>query len=132
MRTTPALLIVFSFAAGVLLFQLSGVAALFGTSDPAGDLQSGEEFAEEGEDTILEDEEGGESFEPDTRGSDNLVGFIISAFGIIMSYVQLVVFFPVELQNLGVPRFAAIPIGLLIQTMTIFGLAMFASGRSWR
>lgn len=134
MRTTPALLIVFSFAAGTLMFQLAGVGALFGGPDPSSDLQSGEEFAEENDDTILSDsgEEDNEEFQPDTRGGDNLVGFIISAFGIVFSYVQLVVLFPVELQNIGMPRWAAYPIGLLIQTIGVFGVASYASGRSWR
>jgi hypothetical protein len=133
MRTTPALLIVFAFAAGTLMFQLAGVGALFGASDPSDDLTSGEEFAEEGEDNILEDQEGedNEEFQPDTRGSDNLVGFIISAFGIVFNYVQLVVLFPIELQNIGLPRWAAYPIGLITQTIAVFGVAMFASGRVW-
>jgi hypothetical protein len=129
MRTTPALLIVFAFASGILLFQLSGVGALFGVGDPTSDLQSGERFQEEGNETVLEEE--GDQFQPDTRGSDNLVGFIISSVGIVFSYVQLVVLFPIELRNLGLPRYAAIPIGLLTQTLVVFGVVEFASGRVW-
>ena len=131
MRTTPAVLMVFAFATGVLLFQLSGVAGLFGVGDPASDLQSGDALAEETEDNILEEQDDGEDFNPDTRGEDNLVGFIISGFGIVFSYVRLVVLMPIEMRNLGAPRWAAYPIGLLLQTIVLFGVAQFASGRLW-
>lgn len=132
MRTAWALLLTFSFATGVLIFQLAGVGALFGVGNPTADLQSGDRFADEADDNILEDEEGNdESFNPDARGQDNLVGFIISGFGIVFSYIRIAVLLPVEFQNLGAPRWAAYPVGLFIQTLVVFGAAQFGSGRIW-
>lgn len=130
MRTAWALLLTFSFATGVLIFQLAGVGALFGVGSPAADLDSGDRFAEEADDNILE-EGNDESFNPDARGQDNLVGFIISGFGIVFGYIRIAVLLPIEFQNLGAPRWAAYPAGLFIQTMVIFGAAQFGSGRIW-
>ena len=130
MRTAWAVLLVFAFATGVLVFQLSGIGGLFGVGSPAADLDSGDRFADEADDNILEEGDD-ESFNPDARGSDNLVGFIISGFSIVFGYVRLAVLLPIEIQNLGAPRWAAYPLGLFLQTVVIFGAAQFGSGRLW-
>lgn len=132
MRTAPAVMFVFAFATGVLIWQLAGVGALFGVPDPGADLQSGEKFEDQTNDSVLEDgDQDSDRFNPDTRGEDNVVGFIISGFTLVFDYVRLVVLFPIELQNLGVPRFAAYPVGILLQAVTIIGVGQFASGRNW-
>lgn len=131
MRTTPVLIMVFAFATGALIFQIAGIGGMFGAADPSSDLQTPGEFEEEASDNPLNEEEDGERFDPDTRGEDNVVGFIISGFSLVFSYARLVVLFPIELQNIGVPRFAAYPVGLLMQAVLVFGIAQFASGRIW-
>ena len=115
----------------MLIWQLAGVGALFGVADPGSDLRSGERFEEETNGSILEEGEDSERFNPDTRGEDNVVGFIISGFGLVFSYVRLVVLFPIDRRNLGVPQYAAYPVGILLQAVTVIGVAQFASGRIW-
>lgn len=130
MRTAWALLLTFAFATGVLMFQLAGVGAMFGVGNPTADLDSGDRFADEADDNILEEGDG-ESFNPDARGQDNLVGFIISGFSVVFGYVKIAVLLPVEFQNIGAPRWAAYPAGLFIQTLVVIGAAQFGSGRVW-
>lgn len=130
MRTTPALIIVFAFATGVLMFQMSGVAALF-DGDPASGLDSGDEFDERANDSVLDDEGENDGFSQDARGDSELLGFIIGAGGIVFDYVGLLVLFPVEMAAF-MPWWAAYPIGLFLQTIAVFGVLMFFAGRVWQ
>jgi hypothetical protein len=134
MRTAPILLFVVAFATGVLIFQLAGVADVFSAGDPTDDLESGERFEEQASDQGLEQGEDDEGFTASVMSAadDTLAGFIIKAVSIAFGFMRLVVLLPVELQNLGAPRWAAYPLGLFAQTFGLFGLAQFMSGRVYR
>jgi len=132
MRTRGVLLIVICFAAGTLIFQMSGLAAVYQSGTPVEDLDSGGELEERTNETALEQTgENDEAFGADARGDDSLLGFAIASIGIVFQFLTLIVMFPVELSTMGVPWWAAYPTGIVMQTVALFGLAQFASGRIW-
>jgi len=132
MRTRGVLLIVICFAAGTLIFNMSGLAAIYQSGTPVEDLDSGGELEQRTNETALDGtSEGSDPFGADARGSDSLLGFVIASLGIVFQFLTLIVLFPAELSTLGLPWWAAYPIGIVMQTIALFGLAQFAAGRIW-
>lgn len=64
-------------------------------------------------------------------GSD-IVGLIISGAQSLASIVAGVVVLPITLINLGIPAWAAVPIGGLAEVIVGISLIQFVTGRDWR
>jgi len=62
-------------------------------------------------------------------GDANLIGVIITAGDLVAGFLTGVILLPVTLSNLGLPLYAAAPLGLFIQTISGIGLIEFFTNR---
>lgn len=113
-----------AIAVGALIWQMAGFASVVGPG-PADDLRSGEAINDTARNSTIN-----ESFSGDARASDgSLVGFSISAISAIFDLVGFIVLLPWELNTLGLPWWAAYPLGILGWIIMSFGLVQFAGNR---
>lgn len=125
MDTKAVYMATVAIAVGALMWQLGGFAAAFDNVGPGEELESGDEFEEDANSSAVRNETGGDV----NKESDNLVGLALSGIGAFFGLLELVVFLPFELSRLGLPWFAAWPLGLFGWTVTSIGLLQIASGK---
>lgn len=128
MDTRWAFIALISIAIGGMIWQMGGFASEFAGEDPGGDLASPAEINESARKGPVSGD-----FSGDARASDgSLVGLIISGGSTLKSMAVAVVYLPGELIALGLPRYAARPLGTLATLMTSIGLILLIIGRVWR
>ena len=116
-----------SIAVGALMWQMAGFSAVVGPS-PADSLESGQEFNKTANNSSVNTGFGG-----DAQSSDgSLVGLSLSAISAAFNLIGFGVLLPWELHTLGLPWWAAWPLGILGWTLLSFGLLQFARGGAWR
>jgi hypothetical protein len=120
----------FSLAVAVLMFSMSGLGpALTNGTGPADELESGEKFEKEvDQNGSVSQGFGGEVNE----NSDSLTGLALGGVSAFFGWVGVLALLPLELNRLGLPYWAAYPLGLLFQAMIGIGLVQFAAGRILR
>lgn len=130
MDTKLPVILVLSLAVAAAMWGGSGIAADL-TTNPAGDLQSDGNFEEEANDSSISDD--GEFEGPVASNEEgNIVGLIISGGRSIAGVFALAVLLPGELIALGIPAWAALPLGLLAQMIVGIGIIQFVTGRVFR
>jgi len=130
MDTKLPVILVLSLAVGAAMWGGSGIGDEL-TTNPASDLQSQDDFEEEANDSSISD--GGEFAGPVASNDEgNIVGLIISGARSIAGIFGLALLLPRELITLGIPAWAAIPLGLLAQIIVGIGIVQFATGRVFR
>lgn len=116
---------ILSIAIGALMWQLGGFGDLFAGTSPGENLNSGEQVKGESNTSVVDG-----NFSGDARASDgSLVGLIISGAQDIIDSVTLVLYLPMELAELGLPTWAARPIGSLASVVIGIGLIQLVIGR---
>jgi hypothetical protein len=125
MNTKIFYVVFISIAIGGLMWQLAGFGGLFAGQSPGDTLDSTDQVNESARNAPVED-----NFTSDASPQDgNLVGTIISGIGTLFDIFGLVVFLPGEIMALGMPRWAARPLGNLATLMISIGLVQLAIGR---
>lgn len=122
----PLIFIICLSVAG-MMWGLSGVGDVF-VSDPSEDLNSPDEFNDTVENSSLEDGMEGSSA---GSGDGDIIGLILNGGQSIIGILRLVLLLPLELQNMGFPRWFAWPIGLMAELITIIGLFQLMMGRQY-
>jgi len=125
MNTKIFYIVIISIAIGGLMWQLGGFGELFAGQAPGDTLDSTDEINKSVENAPVSG-----NFTSDASPQDgNLVGTIITGIGTLFDLFGLVVFLPKELLALGLPRYAAEPIGNLATLFISIGLVQAAIGR---
>lgn len=132
MQTKYPLFLVLAIAGATLIWTASGMGAVYGASDPIG---SSSPAADQLEDQVNDSAVGTNgSFDADVRRSTDggIVGMIVTGSQFIVTFGKIVVFLPLQLQQIGLPAFAAGPLGLLAQALVALGIVQFLSDRVYR
>lgn len=119
---------VLAIAIGGLMWQLAGFADLFAAESPGEGLDSPANASQQADDSVIDDNFSGNA----QPSSGDLVGLIVSGITNIFKMAMMVVFLPGELAELGLPDWAAQPVGTLATILISVGLVQFASGRVFR
>jgi len=130
MDTKLPVILVLSLAVAAAMWGGSGIAADL-TTDPASGLQSQDDLEDEANESSISED--GELEGPVASNEEgNIVGLIISSARSIAGVFGLAMLLPLELMALGIPGWAAIPLGFLAQIIVGIGLIQFATGRVFR
>jgi hypothetical protein len=98
---------------------------LFYTSSPGDQLESSQDLEDQSNQSAVNDD-----FNGSARSSDgNIVGIILSSIGQFFTLISFTVTLPGQLFELGLPYWAAQPLGALTTIMASIGFIQFASGR---
>lgn len=124
----PFYLAIISIAIGGMIWQLGGFGDLFMAQAPGDQLDSADSINESAEDSALQGNFTGDA----NPQSGNLVGLIISGGQEIMRMAGLVVWLPYELIALGLPPWAADPLGKLAVIIMSIGIIQMIIGRYLR
>lgn len=125
MRTIYPLLVVMALGLAVMVVNLSGFAAVTGVSTDPG-LQA---------DSALNDSVGDHNVSKGFNGSadssddSDIVGVILAGGSAIFDILGMVVLLPWELENLGLPRAFAYPVGVAGQLLAVIGGIQLVMGR---
>lgn len=130
MRTIAALVFVLALGVSFSIVSATGLAGVLGADRAPDGSQVEENLNSSAGQSPLGDQDsltGGIS----QTGDANLIGVIITAGGLAADFAIGVLLLPVTLSNLGLPLYAAAPLGLFIQTITGIGVIEFFINREW-
>ena len=127
MQTKAFWVAVVAIAIGGMIWTLGGFSDVLVGSDPGADLTSPDKINETSGDGPITG-----TFSGDARADDgNLVGLIISGASTLTDMAVLVITLPYDLMSLGLPPYAARPLGTLATLMVSIGLIQMIIGRRW-
>lgn len=126
MKTTPVIGVVLSLGVAFALLAGSGIGASVFGANP-GDAESVSTLEDIGEDADVGGEGEGGGVNADVAGDNEptLVGFALSGGQFIVQMVGAVGLLPITLTRLGLPNYAAVPMGLTAQAIATVGLFQF-------
>lgn len=130
MRTIAALVFVLALGVSFSIVSATGLAGVLGADRAPDGSQVEKNLGSSAGQSPVGDPDsltGGVS----QTGDANLVGVIITAGGLASDFAVGVLLLPVTLSNLGLPLYAAAPLGLFIQTITGIGVIEFFINREW-
>lgn len=130
MNTKIFYVAVLSIAIGGLMWQLGGFGGLFTAEDPGEGLGTTGNVTEQANDSAIKDDFSGEASSSSDDGG--LVGLIVSGGQNIMGMLTIVVYLPYDLISLGLPPYAAEPIGNLAAILVSIGGIQLIIGRYLR
>lgn len=128
MRTIAAAVFALALGVSFSIVTATGLAGVLG-ADRAPDGSKVEGQLEQANESAPIDNPGEFTGGISQTGDANLIGLIITGFGLISDIVVGVALLPITLANLGLPLYAAVPIGLFTQAVTGIGLVEFATNR---
>ena len=131
MRTKSILGVVLCFGVAFAMIGGSGLGgAIFGEAPDEHDtIDVIEDNAENA--SVDEDDGGGLVADVASDSEPTLVGVAISAGQFAASLVGAVVLLPITLMQLGMPTYAAVPLGGMAQIVAFIGLAQFVRGTEY-
>ena len=131
MQTKHVLGVVLCFGVAFSMLAGSGVgAAVFGENPE--DHETTRAIDDIAEDAAVdEDDEGGLSAEVAGDSEPTLVGVAISGGQFAVQLVASVALLPLTLMQLGLPGYAAVPIGGMAQIVALIGLVQFIRGSEY-
>jgi len=131
MQTKYPLFLVLAIAGATLIWSLSGMGAVYGPTNPIGDDSPAADQLEKqvGDSSISENGSFDASAERTSDGG--IVGMVVSGAQFITTLAKIVVFLPAQLQKIGLPIYAAAPLGLLAQGLVAIGVVQFYSDRRY-
>lgn len=132
MDTKIPVIFVLALAVGASMWIGSGIASEFTQTDPADGLSSPDRLEDEANDSAVSDDGGFSGSVESSDDESSIVGLIISGSHAIADIAAFVVLLPLELRNLGFPRWFAYPIGLAVQILGGVGIIQFATNRPFR
>lgn len=113
MDTKLPLMLILCLGVAVAMFQASGAEAVLGNTGPSEDLKSGEQFNESARENNIDDDAKGYDGNVNPEADSDIVGVILGSFGQFLAILTLPGILGSEMAALGVPAFAAVPLGLL-------------------
>ena len=131
MRTKSILGVVLCFGVAFAMIGGSGLGgAIFGEAPDEHDTI---DVIEDNAENASVDEDDGGGLVADVAGDSEptLVGVAISAGQFAASLVGAVVLLPITLMQLGMPTYAAVPLGGMAQIVAFIGLAQFVRGTEY-
>lgn len=133
METKVPVLFMLAIAVGGAMWAGSGIADEL-VENPAEDLSSPEHLEDRRNQSGVTSNESGGFDGPinPTEDESTLVGLIVSASRAVVDIFGFVVLLPLELVNLGFPRWFSYPLGFAVQLLAGVGLVQFATGRVFR
>lgn len=125
-NTKYPLVFVIALGAGVLMIQMSGFMSVATGPDPTSGLESPGKLNSSAENAS--------GIEGDASSSNDgdIVGLIISGVSNFGRLLGMYVLLPWELMDLGLPRYAAYPIGVITQILGGIALWQLAGNRVFR
>jgi len=127
MRTIAPVMVVFSLGVALLMVNMAGFGAVWGTETPQSQVAQDElNDASSGANPNNESIQG-----PVSSGESSLTGVIVDGFTSIIDFASAVVALPTTLMGLGFPAWFAQPVGRLAQLIAGIGGIQFATGRVW-
>jgi hypothetical protein len=130
MRTIAAVVFVLALGVSFSIVSATGLAGVLG-ADRAPDGSQVESQLEESNSSVPIDNSDEFAGGVSQTGDANLIGLIITGFDLLGNVAVGVALLPLTLARLGLPIYAAAPLGLFIQAITGIGLIEFASNREW-
>lgn len=119
--------IAISVAAAGLMWQLAGFGGLFSGTSPGDTISSGGDLNETANETGV-----ATNYTGDASPSDgNLVGLALSSVGRFVDAVTFAAGLHYELISLGLPTWAAQPLGDIISLLLAIGIIQFGGNRIW-
>ena len=118
-----------SFGVAFAMLSGAGLGAVFGEDPDDHETTRAIEALEE--DADVEEGEGGVSADVAGDSEPTLVGLAISAGAFAVQLVVAVGLLPVTLMELGFPRYAAYPLGIVAQSVALIGLFQFVRGTEY-
>jgi len=118
-----------AIAVGGLFWQMGGFADLFAAESPGDHLETGEHLRDQANESVVTG-----NFSGDTRtdSSGGLVGMALSGGSAILDMIGMAVNAPYELAELGLPGWAAKPVGALATLFLSIGFIQFITNRVFR
>ncbi|CAI49748.1 uncharacterized protein NP_7038A (plasmid) [Natronomonas pharaonis DSM 2160] len=134
MRTIGVVAFVLFLGFSVSMLSMSGIGpAIFGqdTDDEVG-LGPQEDLEQAADDaSVDEGDEGGIGADVAAEDEPTTIGFVLEGAQFAVGLVASIAALPFTLMNLGLPRFFAIPLGMVLQIVGAVGLFQFLTGREW-
>jgi hypothetical protein len=130
MDTKLPVIMVLSLAVASMMWSASGIGAEL-TTNPASGLSSGDDVESQANQSEINDEG---NYTGPVGGDDegNIIGLILSGASSIAGVFGLALLLPEELMALGIPQWAAMPLGFLAQIIVGIGIVQFVTGRVFR
>lgn len=131
MRTTGAIIAVLLFGFAFTVVSGAGLAGAWGIDNPLGGSDAAGAFGDAGEQSPGGEGSVGGSAQQ-SSGETDIVSLTLDGarfFGFVVGKIALL---PITLNQLGLPLFAAAPIGLFAQFLGGVGLIQFIGNRVWR
>lgn len=128
MRTIAAAVFVLALGVSFSIVTATGLAGVLGADQAPDGSQVQGQLEDANESSPLGNPD---SFSGDIpqSGDANLIGLIITGLDLAAAFLVGVLLLPVTLANLGLPLYAAVPLGLFTQAITGIGLIEFATNR---
>jgi len=131
MRTTAPVVFVLALGVAFAVFGSTGLAGVWGVADAPGGEQVESNLNQSAANSSAGNPSEFDGQVGESDGETNLIGLTIASLDIIASAGAAVVLLPVTLISLGMPAYAAVPLGLFLQVIVGIGIVEFATGREW-
>lgn len=129
MRTAGIVVVALLFVAVGLLVSMSGLGQVYdrGYSDTSGPSDQFNDTANQSpaDDGNLSGDVGSND------GDQNIIGFLINGASGVLDAVKFVATLPIQLNQLGLPWYAAYPVGAFIEIVAGIGFVQFVTGREY-
>ena len=132
MRTRDVVGVVLCFGLAFSLLSGSGIGAVVFAESPDGD-QTTRALDDIADDADLEEDEENSGFVASVFGDNEptIIGLVLEAGQFFTGLAVAVALLPVTLIELGLPSYAAIPLGSIAQIIAFVGVAQFITGREF-
>jgi hypothetical protein len=130
-RTIAFVIFVFALGVSFSIVGATGIADTWGLVDAPG----GGEVERQLEDSAANSSAGNEDqLSGDvgkSGGETNLIGLVVAGVQTIGRVAAAIILLPLTLVELGMPVYAAVPVGFFAQIITGIGIVEFATGREY-
>lgn len=127
MRGTAPVMLVLVIGVAAAMVTSSGFAAVWGAPPPQ--VQDASERVEDNASDL--NPNNSPISGPVSSSESEIVGLITSGLGTIVSLAGAVVLFPLTLMQLGMPAWAALPLGSVAEILVGVSIIEFATNREW-
>lgn len=127
MKGTFPVLVVLTIGVAAAMVTASGFAAVWGAPPPQVDKASDQ--VDESAGNL--NPNSGPVAGPVSSSESDVVGLITSGLGAMTDLAGAVVLFPITLMQLGMPAWAAVPLGSVAEILVGVSLIEFATNREW-
>jgi len=133
MRTLYPLVLVVAMGLATMMLVGSGAAGYF--HQGGGDTTLQESVQENASSGPIGGDAPGDALEGSAESENNpgsIVGLVVAGSQLMTSMLSMVTLLPFELEQMGFPRWAALPVGLAVQLLASISVIQFVSGRVLR